>query len=204
LALEELRLTRLVTEWLGYEAERLPFAVAKAEADSTVTIAGLTLRLRLDRVDHLNDGTLLVIDYKTGDVSPKAWELPRPENVQMPLYAGYALGQDEELGGLVFARIRAGSHAFAGQVGDAKATLLSGLSPSSALVKNPLTAEQLLDWRDCIQQLARAFVAGHAEADPRDYPKTCERCDLKSLCRIQENQAQRAEDDPDSQEAADE
>ena len=204
LALEELRLTRLVTEWLSYEAERLPFAVAKAEADSTVTIAGLTLRLRLDRVDHLNDGTLLVIDYKTGDVSPEAWELPRPEDVQMPLYAGYALGQDEELGGLVFARIRAGSHAFAGQVGDAKATLLSGLSPSSALVKNPLTAEQLLDWRDCIQQLARAFVAGHAEADPRDYPKTCERCDLKSLCRIQENQAQRAEDDPDSQEAADE
>jgi probable DNA repair protein len=206
LELEELRLTRLVTEWLNYEASRWPFAVAEAEVDSTITIAGLTLKLRLDRVDRLNDGTLLVIDYKTGDVSPKSWELPRPDDVQLPLYAGFAIDRTkQELGGLVFAKIRAGSHAFAGQVGDAKATLLEGLSPNSALIKNPLTAEQLLGWRDCIQQLAKDFVAGHAQVDPREYPRTCERCDLKTLCRIQENRAQfESDDDSESQEAADE
>jgi hypothetical protein len=47
--------------------------------------------LRLDRIDRLNDGSLLVIDYKTGDVSPKSWDLPRPDDVQLPLYAGFAL-----------------------------------------------------------------------------------------------------------------
>ena len=48
--------------------------------------------------------------------------------------------------------------AFAGRVGDAAATLLPSLKDGSSLVKNPLTAEQLLDWRDCIEQLARDFV----------------------------------------------
>jgi len=29
-------------------------------------------------------------------------------------------------------------------------------------------------------------VRGRAEVDPRDYPKTCERCGLQAVCRIQE------------------
>jgi hypothetical protein len=31
-------------------------------------------------------------------------------------------------------------------------------------------------------------VAGRSEVDPREYPKTCERCGLQTLCRIQEHQ----------------
>jgi ATP-dependent helicase/DNAse subunit B len=188
LELEQQRLTRLVTQWLDFESARIPFEVLETETSRTKTIAGLTLKLRLDRLDHLNDGSVLVIDYKTGDVTPKAWELPRPDDVQLPLYAGFALDPDQDLGGLVFARLRPGDLAFAGCVGDPSATLFNGLKSTSALVKNALTAEQLLDWRDCIQQLTRDFLAGRAEVDPRDPPKTCERCGLQTLCRIQENQ----------------
>jgi hypothetical protein len=54
-------------------------------------------------------------------------------------------------------------------------------------VNAPLTAEKLIDWREAIEQLAKDFLAGRAEVDPRDYPKTCERCGLQTLCRIQEN-----------------
>jgi ATP-dependent helicase/DNAse subunit B len=165
-----------------------------------VNVAGIALRLRLDRVDQLNDRTLLVIDYKTGDVSPRSWDLPRPDDVQLPLYAGFALDPEEELGGLVFAKVRAGNHAFVGRVGDAKATLLGNLPGNNALVKDSLSLEQLMDWRDCIEQLARDFLAGRADVNPREYPKTCDRCGLQTLCRIQEpeNQAQlETPDDPD-------
>jgi probable DNA repair protein len=209
LELEEQRVTDLVTEWLAYEATRLDFEVAETEADRTIHIAGLTIDLRLDRIDRLNDASLLVIDYKSGDVSPKSWELPRPDDVQLPLYAGFALDrEDEVLGGLAFAKVRPGDLAFTGHVGNPAATLFAGLKGSSTLIKNALTAEQLIGWRERIEQLAEDFLSGRAEVDPRDYPKTCERCGLQTLCRVEESefkiQLEGGEDDADSAEAADE
>ena len=203
LELEEQRLAELVVKWLEFESTRWPFEVVLTEAESTVSPAGLTLKLRLDRIDKLNDGSLLVIDYKTGNVWPKAWDLPRPDDVQLPLYAGFALDRAAELGGLVFAKVRPGEQSFAGRVGDAKATLLPDLGSTSSLVQNRFTVEQLMDWRDCIEQLARDFLAGRAEVDPREYPKTCERCGLQTLCRIQEHQAIN-DDESEGEEAADE
>ena len=206
LELEGQRLTELVTRWLEYEAARWPFEVVDTEMKRSTEIAGLTLKLRLDRIDKLNDDSLLVIDYKTGNVSPASWDLPRPDDVQLPLYAGFALDPETEpLGGLVFAKVRAGDQGFAGRVGNAKATLLPNLGSTTSLAKNGLTLELLMSWRDCIQQLARDFLAGRAEVDPRDYPKTCERCGLQTLCRIQEHQdLLDSEDDSESEEAADE
>lgn len=196
LELEELRLTRLVSEWLEYETKRIAFEVAETEAERAVHIGGVTLDLRLDRIDRLNDGTLLVIDYKSGDVSPSDWELPRPDDVQLPLYAGFAIDREKELlGGLVFAKIRPQGPAFAGRVGDAAGTLFTGLGRTNALMKNPFTAEQLLDWRDSIEQLARDFIDGRAEVNPREYPRTCARCDLQALCRIQEREGLLADED---------
>jgi probable DNA repair protein len=189
LELEEQRLAFLVTEWLDYESTRIGFEVVGTEVVRSIHLAGLTFDLRLDRIDRLIDGSLLVIDYKTGNVSPKLWELPRPDDVQLPLYAGFALDrEDETLGGLVFAKVRAGHFDFAGHVGDPTATLFAGLKGNSTLVRNALTIEQLMGWRERIEQLAKDFLAGRAEVDPRDAPKTCERCGLQTLCRIHESE----------------
>ncbi len=191
LELEEQRLIRLITEWLKYESTRFPFEVAGTELASSKSIAGLALDLRLDRVDRLNDNTLLVIDYKTGQVSPKVWNLPRPENVQLPLYAGFALEErfEEFLGGLVFAKLSAGEMEFSGRVGDPASTLLPGLKGHNSLVRNLLQAEDLIDWRNCIELLARDFLSGNAEVNPRDPEKTCERCGLQTICRIEQHSA---------------
>jgi hypothetical protein len=104
----------------------------------------------------------------------------------LPLYAGFALDDDQELGGLVFAKLRPGDLAFTGSIGAPDATVFAGLRSYSTLMKNALTAEQLLDWRDYIEQLAIDFLRGKAEVGPRDAPKTCESCGLQTLCRIQE------------------
>jgi len=187
LELEKRRLTRLVTAWLDFESTRIPFEVLKTEAERTITLAGLNLKLRLDRLDRLSDESVLVIDYKSGNVTPKSLDLPRPDDVQLPLYAGFALDEGQDLGGLVFAKLRPNDLAFAGFIGNAKANLLPDLTNRNSLVNAPLTAEKLIDWREAIEQLAKDFLAGRAEVDPRDYPKTCERCGLQTLCRIQEN-----------------
>ncbi len=116
LELESARLTGLVADWLRYESARIPFTVLETEQKSDASIDGLQLHLRLDRIDELIDGTLLVVDYKSGDVSPNSWNLPRPDDVQLPLYANFALHRaPTHIGGLVFAKVRAGKLEFAGQ-----------------------------------------------------------------------------------------
>lgn len=203
LELEATRLIVLITEWLRFEQGRLPFTVLETERKTNVSIAGLPLHLRLDRVDRLNDGSLLVIDYKTGDAKAKSWELPRPEDVQLPLYAGFALGHEEgEVGGLVFAKLRAGESGFEGRVKAAKQTLKAGLSGNSNLVRKPLTQQDMTAWRDEINRLAKAFLAGHADVNPREYPETCKNCGLQAACRIQEIQdGAGAGDDSEGEEA---
>lgn len=205
LELEEQRLIRLVMEWLEYERTRVPFDVAATEVAESPSVAGLTLKLRLDRVDRLNDGSLLVIDYKTGNVTPRAWELPRPEDVQLPLYAGFAVPQREEVGGLVFGKVRPGEMVFTGRVVSASATLDASLNGTSGLMQNPLTAEQLSAWRQAIERLARDFIAGRADVDPREYPHTCARCGLYTLCRVLEREdREEPEDAENAVEVADE
>ena len=194
LELEAARLADLVAEWLRYESARIPFTVLDTELGAGASIAGLTLHLRLDRIDRLSDGSLLVIDYKTGDVKPKCWDLPRPDDVQLPLYADFALECDPgELGGLVFAKVRAGQAEFSGLLRDARKTLRGDLGKSTNLVKYPLASTQLSAWRGYIEKLANDFLTGRAHADPRIYPGTCDRCRLHSLCRIRERKEQIAE-----------
>jgi RecB family exonuclease len=187
LELEGERLTVLILSWLEYERARVPFLVEQTEAKANPTIADLTLRLRLDRVDRLNDGSLLVIDYKTGDVATKVWDLPRPDDVQLPLYAGFAVDPAVgQIGGIAFARLRAGKCEFKGRVRAARATLDSALRANNSLVKQPLTLEDLAAWHDEIESLAHDFLAGRAYVNPREYPTTCQYCELKALCRVQE------------------
>ena len=70
----------------------------------------------------------------------------------------------------------------------AKQTLKAGLSGNSNLVRKPLTQQDMAAWRNEINLLAKAFLAGDARVNPRDYPETCKNCGLQALCRIQEIQ----------------
>jgi ATP-dependent helicase/nuclease subunit B len=190
LELEAERLTNVIADWLAYEKTRIDFEVIDTEEERSRTIAGLSLTIRFDRLDRLNDDTVLVVDYKTGSVSPSAWDLPRPEDVQLPLYAAFGLDHETEpVGGLVFAKVKPGEMCFTGRVGAAADTIQTGLKGNSSLLKNAFTLEQLLDWRKAIEQLARDFLAGRSGVDPRDPAQTCSRCDLQALCRIRERES---------------
>jgi RecB family exonuclease len=170
--------------------DRLNFTVEETEAKCPVNVAGLRLHLRLDRVDVTENGGRLVIDYKTGDLGPKQWMDDRPEDVQLPLYATY--GVRDKLEGLLFARLRPGDLSFCGRVRDARRSLLPSLNGRDGLVKDPLTDEQVNEWRELIEALGRDFVEGKAAVDPREPGKTCERCHLHGVCRIAENDPESA------------
>ncbi len=103
-ALELQRQKKLITHWLQLERERPEFEVVANEETLAVEFAGIALRLRLDRMDRLSSGELIVIDYKTGTPTAKQWGGDRPEEPQLPLYC---LCYQQDINAIMFAQINA-------------------------------------------------------------------------------------------------
>ena len=59
------RMAWVLTRWLDIEAQRPPFKVIGTEVALTVNIEALTLNLRADRMDQLDTGEVILIDYKS-------------------------------------------------------------------------------------------------------------------------------------------
>ena len=183
------RLRRLLSGWLEMEKARPPFVVAQREEEvRDVEVGPLRLRLRVDRVDVVDEAQVL-IDYKTGAASPANWLGDRPDSPQVPLYAilaGRTSDQSMEgappmdLGAVAFGTVRAGKEAklkgFA-----ARAGLLPGRLPR---MEAPTFESQVDRWREVLRRLAEEFAAGDATVQPKNFPSTCLRCGQRMLCRL--------------------
>jgi ATP-dependent helicase/nuclease subunit B len=184
LAVERRRLRTRLLEWLTLESQRQPFTVEACERVlENVRVGGLQLRLRADRIDLLPDGSRLILDYKSGDVSASAWDGERPGEPQLPLYAAY--GNVENVSGLLLAKIRAGETGFDGRIRNARAQLGPDPIARKALVDNPYTDAMRDQWAGALENLALEFLRGEAAVRPRER-QVCSFCELHSLCRIAE------------------
>jgi probable DNA repair protein len=177
---EEEGLVSLLEEWLAYEARRADFTVEAGEEKLTANVGDLKLQLRVDRIDAVNGGRV-IIDYKTGMPRPVSWDGPRPDEPQLPLYAGF--GQIDRLKGVLLGGVREDSIKFIGRVED-PALVIPG---DSKLARPPYTAAMLQGWQSVLRDLGQQFLNGEAQVDPKQYPKTCQYCDLPGLCRIAES-----------------
>lgn len=184
-ASEQDRLFVLLHEWLRCETERQPFEVeAREQRLQDVSVGALKLNLRADRIDALPDGTHLLIDYKTSDMSAADWQGNRPDEPQLPLYAVY--GNVANVSGLLFAQIRAGSTGVVGRVANAQQQLHASLSANSALVSQPYNESMRNEWEEALLHLAEEFLRGEASVNPKHGAETCKYCPLPGLCRIAE------------------
>jgi probable DNA repair protein len=182
--IESRRLVGQLIDWLELERQRSPFRVVAFEQEALVEAGGLQLRVVMDRIDELEDGRQLIIDYKTGRVSPAGWFGERPDDPQLPLYALAHSGA--ELAGLAFAQLRGDGLKFTGVVSD------GDVLPGLPLSRGPLAEAAnrwpsvLADWSQAIAGLAAEFRAGRAEVAPKNGLHTCERtyCRLAPLCRV--------------------
>jgi probable DNA repair protein len=174
--LERARLARLADEWLEVEAARKDFEVVAVEEKRSLRVCGLEFNARIDRMDRLEDGGHVLIDYKTGNrVTPKDWEPPRPDDPQLPLYAVAAA---ESLSAVAFAKLRPGAMRFTG--------FARGKDVIPRLIASPNWPGLLAQWKKATDALGAAFAAGEAAVDPKRDLQTCERCDLQTLCRVYE------------------
>lgn len=180
--LEVDRVKNIVLEWMSLETVRQPFEVVSTEERVQLEFAGLNFQATIDRIDRLADGSLAVIDYKTGKATPKDWLGERPKEPQLPLYC---VANPRPVDAVCFARIRVGDMSFKGMSREDE--VLPGVE-ASEFAGDGLKKweERLVEWNQVLSDLAEEFRSGRAVVDPHEGTKTCRNCGLEPLCRIDE------------------
>ena len=180
--LESRRLVSLLHEWLEVERQRSTFAVVQREQDVTLELAHLKIRLRVDRVDQLPDGSRVIIDYKSGKSKVQDWLGERPAKPQLLLYS---IAEPDRAAALAFAQVRPRDCRYIG-LGEVEAA--SGISTDiPRAVKAQMDAQDWISlnarWRENLEALANGFITGEAQVDPLG-STTCTWCGLQPLCRV--------------------
>jgi probable DNA repair protein len=173
---------QVLLPWLQLEQKREgPFRVAEAEQAHRLRLGELELSLRPDRVDELEDGRRMVIDYKTRAPARSQWMGARPGEPQLPLYALL----DNKIEGIAFASMAEQPPQFVG-LGEALGLTSQNEKPLQLQTKG--VAEQWQElveaWRSSLTALANDFIAGNAQVDP--VSGACRYCNLSSVCRVRQ------------------
>lgn len=190
---ERQRLIRLTADWLEIEKQRAPFTVVAIEAPREFTVGGIRVTGRIDRMDRLDDGRLLMLDYKTGRCNPRHWFEARPEEPQLPLYA---VSEPEAVSGVAFAQLRPGDMRLLGVAdGEPAAAGIKSVENDKQVEGVADWAQLLEHWRAALHALGEEYRAGYAEVAPADYPRTCNYCPYGIVCRVEERMGARLEAD---------
>ncbi len=182
-------LLETLREWLDLERRRTrAFTVIGREQPVTLLLDGLELTFRVDRIDRLEDGSLALIDYKTGTgQSVDDWFHDRPLEPQLPLYALSQTCRGHAVGVVSYARVRLGECALAGFLDPA---LLGGeekLGDHPGLKVSPFpgscTDGDFAHWNRTLGSLAREYLQGDTRINPRN-GGVCPSCPTPAFCRM--------------------
>lgn len=171
---EMVKLKNLVQACLNWERERPAFEIKALEESFSINLAGIDFKLRVDRLDQLEDGSKWIIDYKSSLPTSMPWNEERPKEPQLLLYALL----DETINGLLFAQLKAGQLTCKGFTAEKHS--LAGLN---SLKKEERWADYREHWQIQLNELAEEFSQGHCQPQPAT-AAVCQNCDLQNLCRF--------------------
>lgn len=197
--LEQERLIKLTTRWIDLEKKRgINFTAIDNEREAKVVIQGIEVTMRIDRIDQLEDGSLIIIDYKTGTIPEiKNWGSDRITEPQLPIYAAIAKPAEGPVAGVAFGKVRLKTKevGFAGLV-SVKDLLMKVESFDSSKNRKiypepsfPNWESVMLHWEARIKAIADEVRQGVA-AVTFEKEKSLEYCDVRPLLRLPERKAQ--------------
>jgi len=148
LQLESRRLEQLLADFVDEECGRESFTIEAVEQSAELRRGPVTLNLRIDRVDRLADGSLLIIDYKAGVQRPfMDKKRGAPAHLQLCVYARALQGK---IGGLTLLYVNSRE---IGYVGD-------GGSIAWGKTKTDDWPDVLAEWCREVDVLLTRFAAG--------------------------------------------
>lgn len=196
-ALERLRLIKLLKGWLTLEMARdIPFRVVALESSPPVNIGGIEVAIHPDRIDRLETGGLLIIDYKTGaSIDTKNWAAERITEPQLPAYAAIPEYAEGDVAGVVFAKVLLSEPAVTG-LADTE-NLMPKLAAFDSKTQRKLYPEEtfpswgavLQVWRQRLEAIAAEIREGDAGICFSD-EQALKYCDVKPLLRLDERRTQ--------------
>lgn len=147
LSLERRYLFRLLRDYVAVESERPEHAVAEVEKAVDYEAYGVRLKLRIDRIDQLADGSLQVIDYKTGQPKNLLTRDGDPADLQLVVYAD---ALDATIGGIGIVNI--------------DSRTINYKEAGGSVESDPLPSEEwparLAAWRREVHEALREIAAG--------------------------------------------
>ena len=183
--LETRRLKALLAGWLEEERRRGDFTVLSREERLQWQHDGLTLKLRIDRIDRKPDGNLVVVDYKSSKNSEIRWLDQRQTEPQLMLYMlAVEAANNVPVDGLFIAQVHVEESRYKGISNDPD-IYPSSLYSSKKSMPEGMTWEDLKQsWRLSLTDIANRFLAGYVAVDPKSLTSSCTWCDLGGFCRV--------------------
>jgi ATP-dependent helicase/nuclease subunit B len=177
---ERERTARLVRSLCELESARPPFRIEHTERRLPLSLGGLALNVRIDRVDALEAGGRAILDYKSGRPGAADWYGERPSHPQL---LAYLAAIAEEVVALATVSVTAREVRFEGVA--ARSGMLPkvrAVEPLGAVAGESAWAARVGLWRELVARLAREFSQGAAAVDPR--PGACDYCHVAPICRV--------------------
>lgn len=172
--IEHQRLTPLIQKFIDTEKQRNNFKVIATEQNIKVNIAGLSFKVRLDRMDELENGERIIFDYKTGNIPSNPWCGEPIKEPQLPIYV-----LNEQAQGIAFIKPTLD-----------KVSYLALAKNQDSLPNKTKQQQSCRDWEQQLklwqQQLNQAsddYQSGKAAVLPTQH--ACQYCQYDSLCRVE-------------------
>lgn len=187
--LEQYRLQLLLNIWLVLECERADFKVQACEKEMTLNLAGISIKVIIDRIDELMDGGLVIIDYKTGSaVETKSWAEPRITEPQLPLYAAIA-AHAAHIVAVCFGKVTTDNCQFIGIAAQddvlPNVKDLTKVRTDSAFKQFSDWDSLILHWKASLEAIAEEIKNGEAAVRFKDEVALAY-CEVKPLLRLPE------------------
>lgn len=189
--IEYQRIKRLLERFLTSapaEHGRRSFQVIGREERHQWHYQGMQFNLVIDRIDQLADGSLAVIDYKTGKsaASNSSWLAERPEDLQIPFYYTVMMSQQAApVNAVSIAHLNAANISYSGLTADGEFHSHIKASSDDRYVKRDWS-ELTTEFTAKVHYFADQFKNGSVNVDPANGTLTCRYCSLGNLCRIDE------------------
>ena len=149
-ALERERVAGLLRRLVTIDLEREPFQIDSVEETLEVSISGIDLRLRCDRIDRIEDGAVLILDYKTGASKKFLDGRGEPHDKQLVVYA-YAV--HDAVAGIGLYNV------------DSRLVAIDGAGRSTMSVQD--WEQTLSRWKTDVATAAREFQQGDVRVNAR-------------------------------------